>query len=96
MYIEFHLALFEGSAWSNMFALDGEKVTYLEKIIRPLIVYFTMVFLLRIFGKRELAQLNPIDLVLLLLISEDRAKCDYRRRHIAFRRNYRRFHLAYS
>jgi uncharacterized membrane protein YcaP (DUF421 family) len=70
MFIEIHFALFEASTWSNMFALDAEKVTYLEKIIRPLIVYFVMVLLLRIFGKRELAELNPIDFVLLLLISE--------------------------
>lgn len=70
MFIEISLAFFEASAWSNMFELDAEKVTYLEKVVRPLLVYFTMVFLLRIFGKRELAQLNPIDFVLLLLISE--------------------------
>lgn len=70
MFIEFHPAFSEGSVWSNMFALDTEKVTFLEKIIRPLLVYFMMILLLRIFGKRELAQLNPIDFVLLLLISE--------------------------
>lgn len=70
MFIEVSLAFLEGSAWSNMFTLDAEKVTYLEKVVRPLIVYFVMVLLLRIFGKRELAQLNPIDFVLLLLISE--------------------------
>ena len=68
MFIEFHPAFFEGSAWSHMFRLDAEKVTYLEKVVRPLLVYFTMVILLRIFGKRELAQLNPIDFVLLLLL----------------------------
>lgn len=70
MLIEMQLALQDASSWSNMFVLDAEKVTYLEKIARPLIVYLTMVLLLRIFGKRELAQLNPIDFVLLLLISE--------------------------
>jgi uncharacterized membrane protein YcaP (DUF421 family) len=70
MFIEISLAFLESSAWSNMFTLDAEKVTYLEKVVRPLLVYFVMVLLLRIFGKRELAQLNPIDFVLLLLISE--------------------------
>lgn len=70
MFVEIYLTFFESSAWSNMFTLDAEKVTYLEKVVRPLIVYFTMVFLLRLFGNRELAQLNPIDFVLLLLISE--------------------------
>ena len=41
----------------------------LEKIIRPVIVYVFLVLLLRVFGKRELAQLNPFDLVVLLSLS---------------------------
>jgi len=41
----------------------------MEKIIRPIAVYLALVFLLRIFGKRELAQLNPFDLVVLLTVS---------------------------
>ena len=41
----------------------------LEKILRPVIVYLCLVFFLRIFGKRELAQLNPFDLVVLLCLS---------------------------
>lgn len=41
----------------------------LEKIVRPIIVYFFLIVLLRIFGKRELAQLNPFDLVVLLSLS---------------------------
>ncbi len=41
----------------------------LEKILRPMIVYLCLVFFLRIFGKRELAQLNPFDLVVLLSLS---------------------------
>ena len=69
MFIELHLALFEGSAWSNMFVLDHEKVTWIEKIIRPILVYAALVFLLRLFGKRELGQLNPFDLVVLLSLS---------------------------
>src|SRR6185436_18063970 len=40
-----------------------------EKMLRPVVVYLAMVVLLRIFGKRELAQLNPFDLVVLLLLS---------------------------
>jgi len=31
----------------------------LEKLARPVVVYLVLVVLLRIFGKRELAQLNP-------------------------------------
>jgi uncharacterized membrane protein YcaP (DUF421 family) len=41
----------------------------LEKIIRPVIVYLALILLLRVFGKRELAQLNPFDLVVLLSLS---------------------------
>src|SRR5580704_3421573 len=54
-------------AFSNdMFTLT---VPILEKIARPIIVYVFLVLLLRIFGKRELAQLNPFDLVVLLSLS---------------------------
>ncbi|MEO6964582.1 MAG: YetF domain-containing protein [Acidobacteriaceae bacterium] len=45
------------------------QIPLLEKIVRPIIVYFFLIFLLRIFGKRELAQLNPFDLVVLLSLS---------------------------
>ena len=40
-----------------------------EKLLRPVFVYLVLVVLLRIFGKRELAQLNPFDLVVLLSLS---------------------------
>ncbi len=69
MFIEFHLIAFADSAWQNMFALDPEKVTWIEKVIRPILIYATLVFFLRLFGKRELAQLNPFDLVVLLTLS---------------------------
>jgi len=41
----------------------------LEKLLRPVVVYLVLVLLLRLFGKRELAQLNPFDLVVLLSLS---------------------------
>jgi len=41
----------------------------LEKLLRPVLVYVVLVLLLRLFGKRELAQLNPFDLVVLLSLS---------------------------
>lgn len=41
----------------------------LEKIVRPVIVYLFLIVFLRLFGKRELAQLNPFDLVVLLSLS---------------------------
>ena len=40
-----------------------------EKIVRSLLVYFALVILLRVFGKRELAQLSPFDLIVLLTLS---------------------------
>ncbi len=52
--------------WRSIFSL-GAPLT--EKILRPVIVYFALVLLLRVFGKRELAQLNPFDLVVLLSLS---------------------------
>ena len=39
-----------------------------EKILRPVIVYVFLVVGLRVAGKRELGQLNPFDLVVLLTI----------------------------
>ena len=44
-------------------------VPIVEKVIRTAAVYFGLVFLLRIGGKRDLAQLNSFDLVVLLLLS---------------------------
>jgi len=44
-------------------------VPVIEKMLRPIIVYAFLVAALRVFGKRELAQLNPFDLVVLLLLS---------------------------
>jgi uncharacterized membrane protein YcaP (DUF421 family) len=44
-------------------------LSVLEKVLRPVIVYLALIILLRIFGKRELAQLNPFDLVVLLSLS---------------------------
>lgn len=44
-------------------------ISLLEKILRPIIVYFTLVLLLRLFGKRALAQLNSFDLVVLLMLA---------------------------
>jgi uncharacterized membrane protein YcaP (DUF421 family) len=52
-----------------MLFLDPDQVTWAEKIIRPLIVYGGLIILLRVFGKRELAQLNPLDLIVILLLS---------------------------
>ena len=53
-------------AFDHMFQIP---VPIIEKVLRPVIVYLALVLLLRIFGKRELAQLNPFDLVVLLSLS---------------------------
>src|SRR5258708_5422763 len=52
--------------FDSMFHL---QLPWLEKIIRPIIVYLFLIVVLRVFGKRELAQLNPFDLVVLLSLS---------------------------
>jgi uncharacterized membrane protein YcaP (DUF421 family) len=52
--------------YQHMFQLP---LPVLEKLLRPVIVYLVLVALLRLFGKRELAQLNPFDLVVLLSLS---------------------------
>lgn len=51
---------------TNMFHLP---LPWLEKVLRPMVMYVCLVLLLRLFGKRELAQLNPFDLVVLLTLS---------------------------
>jgi len=56
-----HLLIFD-----HMFTLP---LPILEKLLRPVVVYLVLVLLLRLFGKRELAQLNPFDLVVLLSLS---------------------------
>src|ERR1041384_4625756 len=40
-----------------------------EKIVRPIAVYVFLVLILRIGGRRELAQMNAFDLVVLLTLS---------------------------
>src|SRR5947199_10746931 len=52
--------------WVDMFALP---VPILEKVFRTVLVYFFLVFGIRLAGKRQLAQLNAFDLVVLLILS---------------------------
>ena len=54
------------SVFHSMFHLP---LPLLEKVLRPIIVYVCLIGFLRLFGKRELAQLNPFDLVVLLSLS---------------------------
>ncbi len=74
MFIEFYLAAVPHSAWHNMFVFDSGKFIdwtwfLIEKVLRPILVYFALILLLRLFGKRELGQLNPFDLVVILSLS---------------------------
>jgi uncharacterized membrane protein YcaP (DUF421 family) len=52
--------------WHAMFTPD---ITIAEKILRPIVVYFFLIIGLRLAGKRELAQLNPFDFVVLMTLS---------------------------
>jgi uncharacterized membrane protein YcaP (DUF421 family) len=52
--------------WRHMFVLG---LPLAEKVLRPICVYTFLIVGLRLAGKRELAQLNPFDLVVLLTLS---------------------------
>ncbi len=52
--------------WKDMFVMG---LPILEKILRPIIVYAFLIVGLRLSGKRELVQMNPFDLVVLLTLS---------------------------
>jgi len=56
----------DSTIWTHMFQLS---LPIAEKIARPVVVYAFLVLGLRLAGKRELSQLNPFDLVVLLLLS---------------------------
>ena len=61
--LEMHM---HSALWRDLFHPD---VSIIEKILRPILVYFFLIISLRLAGKRELAQLNPFDLVVLLTLS---------------------------
>ena len=54
------------NTWKDMFVMG---LPLAEKILRPIVVYAFLVISLRLSGKRELVQLNPFDLVVLLTLS---------------------------
>jgi uncharacterized membrane protein YcaP (DUF421 family) len=56
----------DAALWRDLLHPD---VSILEKILRPVLVYFFLIISLRLAGKRELAQLNPFDLVVLMTLS---------------------------
>src|SRR5581483_5958070 len=56
----------DAKLWTDLVQSD---ISILEKIIRPILVYLFLLIGLRLAGKRELAQLNAFDLVVLLTLS---------------------------
>ncbi len=54
------------SIWTDLFV---PGVPVIDKVLRTVMVYAFLVVGLRLAGKRELAQLNPFDLVVLLTLS---------------------------
>jgi uncharacterized membrane protein YcaP (DUF421 family) len=45
------------------------EISVFEKIVRPVVVYFFLLLAFRLAGKRELGQMTPFDLIVLLTIS---------------------------
>jgi len=56
----------DAGMWRDLLHPD---ISIAEKMVRPILVYFFLIVSLRLAGKRELAQLNPFDLVVLLTLS---------------------------
>jgi uncharacterized membrane protein YcaP (DUF421 family) len=52
--------------WHNLFV---PELSVVEKIIRPVLVYMFLVIVVRLAGRRELAQLNSFDLIVLLMLA---------------------------
>jgi len=52
--------------WQDMLVVG---IPFLEKLVRTAVVYVTVIVLLRLFGRRDLAQLTTLDLVVVLLLS---------------------------
>lgn len=58
--------LFADGLWYGMFHLD---LPVMAKILRPIFVYVFLIVGVRLAGKRQLAQLNAFDLVVLLTLA---------------------------
>jgi uncharacterized membrane protein YcaP (DUF421 family) len=56
----------DSSLWNDLFVTG---IPLLEKVLRTVLVYVAIAVLLRLVGKRNLAQLNTFDLVVVLLLS---------------------------
>jgi uncharacterized membrane protein YcaP (DUF421 family) len=54
---------------SHMKALFGDAYTILFSVLRTAVVYVAVLLVLRLGGRRQLGQLAPFDLIMLLLLS---------------------------
>lgn len=59
--------LWNGDLWGNLFSLDTTPLV--EKVVRTVLVYALILVVVRLAGKRTLAQWNSFDLVVVLLLS---------------------------
>ena len=66
-----HSIILSNIFWHDKTLTDmfGVTLPIIEKMLRPIVVYFFLVISLRIFGKRELTNINPFDFVVLLTLS---------------------------
>ncbi len=55
-----------GTIWQHMFAFE---IPATEKVLRTLAVYLGLAIIMRLSGKRQMAQLNSFDLIVMLLVS---------------------------
>lgn len=53
--------------WISLFT--SIDIPFLEKIVRTIVVYLGIALLIRVAGKRLMAQMNSLDLVVVLLLS---------------------------
>lgn len=52
--------------WHDIFVI---QIPVLEKVLRTILVYLTIVILFRLVGKRDLATFNTFDFVVIFLLS---------------------------
>lgn len=55
-----------GDIWHNLVSMD---ISWVEKVLRTVGVYLGLAIVIRVFGKRLMSQMNSIDLVVVLLLS---------------------------
>ena len=69
-------------------------ISVVEKMFRPFVVYFFLLIALRLAGKREMAQLNTMDFIVLLTLSNTVQNAIIGPGQLAFGRDHRRHDFA--